>query len=248
MSGQYVLTEDQSISTDIDKEYYTREFVQVDDPFGSPFKEGYYEKDEHDQYYKSKDMTVNAQDIYYILQYNLVDNPVAEDLGSYYEPIDISWTEYEIFSEIDEPTGNPSAQSYYVYDSEADEYAISEDTEVDNMKTYYQMNEIDLPFRKINGLSRSFKFGEDSIGGEAKLIISSALFEEDEDNELATIEVDPQYVDIQIQGDNITAFGLGIKYDEANSSGALDIGWGENSIFNISTNTDYFLNSTTGFR
>lgn len=41
------------------------------------------------------------------------------------------------FTAVDSPTGNPSEQNYYEYDSNAEAYSLSEDTTVNNSKTYY---------------------------------------------------------------------------------------------------------------
>jgi len=53
-------------------------------------------------------------------------------------PSDPTYTD-EDFEVVDEPTGNPSTQGWYVKDPESGEYSLTDDETVDNEKTYYTL-------------------------------------------------------------------------------------------------------------
>lgn len=127
----YIPTTDTTVITG--KDYYEVEYVEVTFPSGNPKNNNYYEdtpeswQSINSIYFQSSDTEVNSNKTYYIIDNN----------------------DYII---VENPTGNPSEQSYYEM----------------------------LPFIDMAGLSQSLKFTDDSLHNQQKLIVSSANNSEDE--------------------------------------------------------------------
>ena len=127
----YIPTTDTTVITG--KDYYEVEYVEVTSPSGNPKNNNYYEdtpeswQSINSIYFQSSDTEVNSNKTYYIIDNN----------------------DYII---VENPTGNPSEQSYYEM----------------------------LPVIDMAGLSQSLKFTDDSLHNQQKLIVSSANNSEDE--------------------------------------------------------------------
>lgn len=81
----------------------------------------------------------------YMVGYNYVevDNPVQEDINNYYTYDGNDYIPVSPYTEVAVPTGNPSEQDYYEYDSISHDYVKSQDVVVDLNKTYYMQTQID---------------------------------------------------------------------------------------------------------
>lgn len=193
----YIPTTDITVITG--KDYYEVEYIEVPSPSGNPVNNNYYE-DTPDSwqsidsiYFQSSDTEVNSNKTYYIIDNN----------------------DYII---VENPTGNPSEQSYYEM----------------------------LPFIDMAGLSQSLKFTDDSLGNQQKLIVSSANDTEDEKAKVEIDPQYLKFL-IESNNNLPLELSLNYDGEELDTN-SLSIKSGKEEIFSIEDEYGYALNTTTGFK
>lgn len=126
VNDEYILSEDTSV------------FNEILDPESNPSENGYYEKVDN-EYILSEDTELGYV---YTEVADPQDNPSENDYYEYIEGEYIPSEDTSLFSLIVDPgqDANPYESGWYEYDSEEDEYILSEDTELQDGKDYYQLN------------------------------------------------------------------------------------------------------------
>ena len=135
--------------------------------------------------------------------------------------------------EIVNPQSNPQAEGFY-------ELIFEEENWIE-----FTGDIQSLPSQQKAGLGRSLRFTDDSLGQQQRLVVSSSR---DDELEKAGVEIDPLFLKFLIQGDDIAPFEFNVQYNQDMTSGELVIKSGENTIFSITDENNYMLDTTTGVK
>lgn len=244
LEGQYFPSEDDDF---LDKEYYEQFFDDIKYPTGIPKEQEYYESDGEDGYKPTSDEAV---------EYILSSDEEVKDDKIYYEKI--TKVGIETYIEIENPSGNPSAQhfyetkTYFIVDYRLVEQRGDDGPQASGYYEPYVSNwqeyvgSIDnLQVMSIAGLSQSLKFTDDSLGNQQRFIVSSA---NDTDEEKLKIEIDPHYLKFLVESEENPSLEMSLNYNTSSDSNSLLINSGSDNLFSVEDNTGYALSTTTGFK
>lgn len=216
-----------------------------------------YEFNETQSYMRTSDTTVEAGKKYYQYtnsSYALVSNPTGNPYSKgYYElmrgvyqlsndtSVNINKNYYTrsgsspnyVYTYVETPGGNPHTKPYYEFIEEnwVQLDSVDETTAVD-----------------IYGLQKSLKYTSDNNGNLQRLVVSSAS--EDEDGaDKAWVEIDQSFINFAVRSDEMQSLELKIQYDgNTANTASINVSHGEETIFDIADNSNYMLNTQTGFK
>lgn len=216
-----------------------------------------YEFNETQSYMRTSDTTVEAGKEYYQYtnsSYVLVSNPTGNPYSKgYYElmrgiyqlsndtSVNINKNYYTrsgsspnyVYTYVETPGGNPHTKPYYEFIEEnwVQLDSVDETTAVD-----------------IYGLQKSLKYTADGNGNLQRLVVSSAS-EDEGGGDKAWVEIDQRFINFAIRSDDMQSLELKLQYDSnITNTASINVLHGEETIFDIADNSNYMLNTQTGFK
>ena len=216
-----------------------------------------YEFNETQSYMRTSDTEVEEGKEYYQYtnsSYVLVSNPTGNPYSKgYYElmrgvyqlsndtSVNLNKNYYTrsgsspnyVYTYVETPGGNPSTKPYYEFIEEnwVQLDSVDETTAVD-----------------IYGLQKSLKYTADGNGNLQRLVVSSAS-EDEGGGDKAWVEIDQRFINFAIRSDDMQSLELKLQYDSnITNTASINVLHGEETIFDIADNSNYMLNTQTGFK
>lgn len=216
-----------------------------------------YEFNETQSYMRTSDIEVEEDKDYYQYtnsSYVLVSNPTGNPYSEgYYElmrgvyqlssdtSVNTNKNYYTrsgsspnyVYTYVETPGGNPHTKPYYEFIEEnwVQLDSVDETTAVD-----------------IYGLQKSLKYSLDDNGNLQRLVVSSAS-EDESGADKAWVEIDQRFINFAVRSDNMQSLELKIQYDsDITNTASINVLHGEETIFDITDNNNYMLNTQTGFK
>ena len=216
-----------------------------------------YEFNETQSYMRTSDTEVEEGKEYYQYtnsSYVLVSNPTGNPYSKgYYElmrgvyqlsndtSVNLNKNYYTrsgsspnyVYTYVETPGGNPHTKPYYEFIEEnwVQLDSVDETTAVD-----------------IYGLQKSLKYTADGNGNLQRLVVSSAS-EDEGGGDKAWVEIDQRFINFAIRSDDMQSLELKLQYDSnITNTASINVLHGEETIFDIADNSNYMLNTQTGFK
>lgn len=138
-----------------------------------------------------------------------------------------------VYTYVETPGGNPSTKPYYEFIEE----------------NWVQLDSVDATTAvDIYGLQKSLKYTSDDNGNLQRLVVSSAS-EDEGGADKAWVEIDQRFINFAVRSDDMQSLELKIQYDsDIANTASINVLHGEETIFDITDNSNYMLNTQTGFK
>lgn len=138
-----------------------------------------------------------------------------------------------VYTYVETPGGNPSIKPYYEFIEE----------------NWVQLDNVDETTAvDIYGLQKSLKYTSDDNGNLQRLVVSSAS-EDEGGADKAWVEIDQRFINFAVRSDDMQSLELKMQYDsDVTNTASINVLHGEETIFDITDNSNYMLNTQTGFK